>query len=522
MNLNCEEGDNIFPDNYEQPSSLWKLIEECVPSSETNEIREILGTTAVDFSLDLHAEVAALSEIWRLMRATRLTVFRSQVSHAVLPEAPAIKGLLRQEIQFLLLNIQKKAHKEGRDENDVLSSYNPDIVRFAMEQSKAVSILRPASTESLIDKWMGLGCSQTSNNSESESLSALSNCKDNIEAIKDKINVRNIDEVVAHLQFILQEESNTLEKHVQFLQECIEEEHKYSLNLTTQNAVPSIAELKDERKILERDLQMTPSIRSMVQVHKPPGCRSSKRSSRNASRRNHTAASPLEGIHYSALTVDLSETNLEQKMKKHSISPVDGSNANGTRDSSIKLGYSEALALSPHRTSLRAVDLLGPTYHEKGASARCPAPESPCTPGPPSKVKSKSKVQLHLTDDMSRTFSIQKIESTHDRTCIAGSLSLQEEEVQKSLAYSGSTNNFPVGQQSVSSSIWTDAHCITESKRTLSSNLRSPVEVLSSVSKQDGHILIPSPPSAEKPIGAQPRSTHRVRRARVDSVAGSA
>ncbi|XP_041064860.1 coiled-coil domain-containing protein 24 isoform X5 [Carcharodon carcharias] len=384
-----------------------------------------------------------------------------------------------------------KESSQGRDENDVLSSYNPDIVRFAMEQSKAVSILRPASTESLIDKWMGLGCSQTSNNSESE-------------------------------RFILQEESNTLEKHVQFLQECIEEEHKYSLNLTTQNAVPSIAELKDERKILERDLQMTPSIRSMVQVHKPPGCRSSKRSSRNASRRNHTAASPLEGIHYSALTVDLSETNLEQKMKKHSISPVDGSNANGTRDSSIKLGYSEALALSPHRTSLRAVDLLGPTYHEKGASARCPAPESPCTPGPPSKVKSKSKVQLHLTDDMSRTFSIQKIESTHDRTCIAGSLSLQEEEVQKSLAYSGSTNNFPVGQQSVSSSIWTDAHCITESKRTLSSNLRSPVEVLSSVSKQDGHILIPSPPSAEKPIGAQPRSTHRVRRARVDSVAGSA
>ncbi|XP_078417097.1 coiled-coil domain-containing protein 24 isoform X2 [Cetorhinus maximus] len=492
MNLNCEEGDNIFPDNYEQPSSLWKLIEECVSSSERNEIREILGATAVDFSLDLHAEVATLSEIWRLMRATRLTVFRSQVSHAVLPEAPAIKDLLRQEIQLLLLNIQKKAHKEGRDENDVLSSYNPDIVRFAMVQSKAGSTLnRPASTESLIDKWMGLGRSQTSNNSESE-------------------------------RFILQEESNTLEKHIQFLQECIEEEHKYNLNLTTQNAVPSIAELKDERKILERDLQMTPSILSMVQVHKPPGCRSSKRSCRNASRWNHTAASPLEGIHYSALTADLSETNLEQKMKKHSISPVDGSNANGTRDSSKKLGYTEALALSPHRTSLRAVDLLGPTYYEKGASASCPAPESTCTPGPPSKVKSKSKVQLHLIDDMSRTFSIQEIESTHDRTCIAGSLSLQEEEVQKSLAYSGSTNNFPAGQQSVSSSIWTDAHCITESKRTFSSNLRSPVEVLSSMSKQDGHILIPSPPSAEKPIGAQPRSTHRVRRARVDSVAGSA
>ncbi|XP_067892497.1 coiled-coil domain-containing protein 24 isoform X2 [Heterodontus francisci] len=281
MNLNCEEGDNGFADNYVQPSSLWKLIEECVPPSERNEIREILGATIVDFSLDLHAEAATLLEIWRLMRATRLTASQSQASHAVLPEPPAIKDLLRHEIQFLLLNIQKRACEEGRDESDALTSYNPDVVSFAMGQSKAGSALnRPASTESLKDKWMVLESSQTSHSSENKSLSVLSNYKNDIEAIKNKINVKNIDEVVAHLQIILQEESSTLEKHIQFLQACIEEEHKYSLILTTQSAVPSIAELKDERKILERDLQLTPSVQSLVQVHKPPGCRSSQRSCR--------------------------------------------------------------------------------------------------------------------------------------------------------------------------------------------------------------------------------------------------
>ncbi|XP_067846211.1 coiled-coil domain-containing protein 24 isoform X3 [Heptranchias perlo] len=467
-------------------------------------------------------EVATLLEIWRLMRATSLTLSQSQASHAVLPEAPAIKDLLRQEIQLLLLNIQKKAHKEGRDENDALSSYNPDVVSFALGQNKTGSTLnRPASAESLKDKWMVLRSSQTGRSSENESLSVLSNFKDNVEAIKDKVNVTNIDEVVAHLQSILQEESNTLEKHIQFLQECLEEEHKYSLNLMTQSAVPSIAELKEERKILERDLQLPPSIQSLSQIHKPPGYRSSQISCRKTMGWSNTAADPSEGLHSSTLTSELSEADLEQRMKQHNISSVGGSSANGTRDCSIKLGHSGILAESPHRTSFGAVDLSVPTHCGKGASARCLAPKSACSSIPCSKVKSQSKVQPHLMDDVSRTFRISETEPTHDRTCMEESSSLQED-VQKSLVYSESTNSIPIEQQSISSSIHTEAHCTTENKRTLSSRLRSPVEVLSSTSKQGGHSLIPAPPSAEKPIGAQPRSSHRVRRARVNGLAGSA
>uniref|UniRef100_UPI00398F580B coiled-coil domain-containing protein 24 isoform X1 n=2 Tax=Pristiophorus japonicus TaxID=55135 RepID=UPI00398F580B len=522
MNLRGEEGVNGFSDNYAQPSSLWKLVEECVPTCERNEIREILGETAVDLSLDLHAEVATLLEIWRLMRTTRLTLPQSQASHAVLPEAPTIKNLLRQEIQLLLLNIQKRAHKEGRDKNGALSSYNPDVVSFALGQIKAGSTPnRPANAESLKEKWMVQRSSQTGSSNENESLFAPSNFKDNVKAIQDKVNVTNIDEVVAHLQSNLQEECNTLEKHIQFLQECLEEEHKCSLNLMTQSAVPSIAELKEERKILERDLQLTTSIKSLVQIHKPPGCRSSQRSSRKPVRCGNAATVPSEGIHYSTLTSDLSEAHLEQRMKKHSISSVGGSSANGTRDCSIKLRHSGIHAVSPHRTSSRAVDFSVPTYHGKGTAARCLTPQSACTTVPRSKVKSQNKVQPHLRDDTSRTFSMNEVKPIHDRTCIEESASLQEE-VQESLVYPESTNSIPTGQQSISSSIQTEAHCTTESKRTLSSSLKSPVEVLPSMPKQDGHILIPAPPSTEKPIGAQPRSTRRVRRARVDSLAGSA
>ncbi|XP_043555005.1 coiled-coil domain-containing protein 24 isoform X1 [Chiloscyllium plagiosum] len=517
MNVNCAEGDNKFHGNVENPSSLWNIIEERVPPSERNEIRKILGASLVDLSLDLHAEVSTLMEIWQGMRATRLTVSQLQASRAALPESPAIKDLLRQEIQFLLLDVQKRAQKEGRDKNDALAPYNPDVVSFAMGQNKVQNTMNnPANTVNLIDQQVGLRTFETSNRNENGSLSGLSNSnyKDNINAIKGKINVRNIDEVVAHLQSILQEECNTLEKHIQFLQECIEEEHNCSLNSMMQSTIPSIAELKDERKILERDLQQAPSIQSLLQVHKPPGCRSSKRSCRNISRWSNTAANTSEETQYSILAADLSEADLEQKIKKHSISTKGESSSNGT-------GNLKTLAASSHRTSFRAVDLSLPSYHDERASASCPTSENTCAPHPLSNMKGQNKVQLHLMGDVSGPFDKREIESTHDRTCIEGSLLLQAG-VQKSLAYSESPNNFAVWQQSVSSSIRTDSHYTTESKRTSSSNLRNSVEVLSSIPKQDGRVLIPSPPSGEKPTGAQPRNMHRVRRARVDSLAGSA
>ena len=47
----------ISYDAYEAPQSLWKLVEENVSPGEREEIREILGVTLVEESLDLQNEV---------------------------------------------------------------------------------------------------------------------------------------------------------------------------------------------------------------------------------------------------------------------------------------------------------------------------------------------------------------------------------------------------------------------------------------------------------------------------------
>ncbi|XP_072129745.1 coiled-coil domain-containing protein 24 isoform X1 [Mobula birostris] len=510
------EDENRFTNNYKQPSSLWKLIEECVPPSERDEIRVILGESAVDLNQDLHAEVAMLWEIWQSMRTSRLTSCHSQASHAVLPESPAIKDLLRKEIQLLLLNIQNKAHKEGRDESDALSCYNPDVVSFALGQNKAANMPnRSGNLKNAKDKWIVLQSSQTVNNSESESFSSLSHLKNDVEAVKEKVNITNIDEIVVHLQSILQEESKMLEKYIQFLQECLEEEHNYSLEPKIQIAVPSIAELREERKILEQDLQLAPpSIQSLVQVHKPSGYRSSSRSCGRAVRLNNPALNPSEGGHCSTVTSGQSEPDLEQRMQRHNISPLSESSASGTRDSSTKLEYSGILNISPQTTSSAAVDLSIPTLHGKGASAMYLAPKGVCSPVVYSKVKTHSKIEQKM-DEMPRTLNPKKIETVSERNNIEESLLLQEEE-EKSSVYSQSTDNFPTGQQSIAFSSQTRVCCTTENNRTLLSSLRSPTEV----PKQNGYILNPTPPTTEKPISTQGKSTHRLRRTHRDSLIG--
>nr|XP_015210901.1 PREDICTED: coiled-coil domain-containing protein 24 isoform X1 [Lepisosteus oculatus] len=98
-------------------------------------------------------------------------------------------------------------------------------------------------------------------------LSSTPSYLDDIEAIKDKLNIIHIDEVVAHLQSVLKEECEALESHVQFLQECVEQDRSEA---TVRE--PSVAELKEERKVIERDLQLAVPTHCSLKSDKVPIC----------------------------------------------------------------------------------------------------------------------------------------------------------------------------------------------------------------------------------------------------------
>ncbi|XP_073420986.1 coiled-coil domain-containing protein 24 isoform X2 [Dendrobates tinctorius] len=254
------------------PPSLWRLVEAQVPPSERAEVKRILGEAAVDLSLDLHAEVAVLLELWRDVQSTcRSSVQRDASSHgSVLADPPAIKDLVTHEIRMLLLSVRLRARRQGLDELQALCRYNPRVVAFVMgsewPQSTAGSVGNdpswPPSASRAVNERPG------STLSTSSALSTGSTIEEELEELRDKLQISHIDEVILHLRSLLEEDCHNLEKDIIILQQRLEDERLSIYETRDLAAEPSLTELREERRTLERDLQVEPIPATSV-----PSCR---------------------------------------------------------------------------------------------------------------------------------------------------------------------------------------------------------------------------------------------------------
>uniref|UniRef100_A0A8C5R369 Coiled-coil domain-containing protein 24 n=1 Tax=Leptobrachium leishanense TaxID=445787 RepID=A0A8C5R369_9ANUR len=282
--------DSGYGELTEPPLSLWKLVEEQVPVSERAEIKRILGDAAVDLSLELHAEtggalahcicyssaapVEVLLDLWRDLRATYTWLRPSSPGSlsSLLADPPAIKDMVTQEIRMLLLSVRQEARRGGLDESQVLSKYNPKIVSYVMAERRPESsassqcTVQPrshgtSSSCSMRSTYHGLSRPQTAGTGREgrplSSLSTGSSIEDDLEELKDKLQISHIDDVIAHLKSLLEEECRTLERDVAGLQQRLELEHLYSTGRPAPLPEPSLSELKEERRVIKRDLQQS-------------------------------------------------------------------------------------------------------------------------------------------------------------------------------------------------------------------------------------------------------------------------
>ncbi|XP_076152237.1 coiled-coil domain-containing protein 24 [Alosa pseudoharengus] len=201
--------------------SLWNLIMEHVPPSELAEVRSIIGEALIDFYSDLCTEVETWEQIWRESLSTRQGS-RPKTMRSPLADPPAIKALLKAEIQLLLLSVRERASRGGRDADTALSSYSPSVVSYALGNGSK----SPRSSVENRDTPSRPQSKQSQNGSRSSSrLSSSSSLEDEIESVKTKLNVAHVDEVVSHLQSVLMEDCEALKMEVQSLQECVEQAH---------------------------------------------------------------------------------------------------------------------------------------------------------------------------------------------------------------------------------------------------------------------------------------------------------
>ncbi|XP_072046071.1 coiled-coil domain-containing protein 24-like [Amphiura filiformis] len=244
-------------DAYEPPQSLWKLVEENVSPGEREEIRDILGMSLVEESLDLQSEVSTLLDIWRDYRddmEAELAVV------PVLPEPPLVRESLCSHIRLLLESLREKAKEEGRDSGISLSKHNSDVIDYAIEDSGSrgcspgVNNKRPGTAMSGRDgretPMRMTPCS------DSDMLSATSSASDQVESVKDQLNILKIDEVVQELRTTLQDEVDQLKRDISFLHGCLEDESDFrSESRLSTRSEPSLQDLRTEKSILEKELE---------------------------------------------------------------------------------------------------------------------------------------------------------------------------------------------------------------------------------------------------------------------------
>ncbi|XP_017737358.1 PREDICTED: coiled-coil domain-containing protein 24 isoform X6 [Rhinopithecus bieti] len=220
--------------------SLWELVEEHIPLRERPEVKRILGEAAVDLSLELRAElslqVAMLRALLQEARSSQAPSARpiSDPSSLLAPP-PLLKDLLRQELRQLLQGLRHKAICEGRDQAQAWVQYSPRVLHFALEEPRCDL------PEQEIFQMRGGGPSGHRD----------------LSIIKDQLNVSNIDQVARRLRGLLEEECHTLEREIPILQRCLEEEYMRPCRPLEAALEPTLAELKEQKKAMEQELQVS-------------------------------------------------------------------------------------------------------------------------------------------------------------------------------------------------------------------------------------------------------------------------
>ncbi|XP_058478552.1 coiled-coil domain-containing protein 24 isoform X1 [Solea solea] len=225
--------------------SLWKLIAEYVPESELSKIYTALGHVVVDMYTEVHSEAVMWHKMWQESQRGGQNSSRTGTPLSSLTDPPAIKELVRAEVKMLLQTLRERASRGGRDGEELLLRYKPETVSYALghlDSSNSDCISR----------------GDTDNGSRPSSSCSVRSCaEDEIEAVRDKLNITDIDQVVDHLKSILVEECEMLNSLVRFFKRNIKQRCRSQSECEISE--PSLAELRDLRGVIQDELELYPS-----------------------------------------------------------------------------------------------------------------------------------------------------------------------------------------------------------------------------------------------------------------------
>ncbi|XP_044074808.1 coiled-coil domain-containing protein 24 isoform X2 [Siniperca chuatsi] len=229
--------------------SLWSLIAEHVPGSELPKIRTALGHSLVDMYTEVHSEAEMWHKIWQESQqgnhSSRAGTPLPRQQGSPLADPPAVKELVRAEVKILLQTLRERASRGGRDGEELLFQYKSETVDYALGHLD--SCYRNCTNHGDTDNGSRPG----------SHCSVQSNAEDEIEAMRNKLNIAGIDQVVDHLKSVLMEECEVLNRLVKHLKGNIKQ--KCWSQCEFDKSEPTLAELRELRGAIQMDLELYPS-----------------------------------------------------------------------------------------------------------------------------------------------------------------------------------------------------------------------------------------------------------------------
>lgn len=255
------------PGAYIPPLSLWQLVEQHVSPNEQQEIKNMLGDSLVDQTLELRDEINLLLEIWQDYREE--TDSKTQDTPR-LAEPPHVRERLIQEICFLAESVKEKALMKGMDLPAVLSRHNSEVLEYAQETQRSGSSLgsaRPLTARSSDGRQTPLSPKSEANSRQSLSTTISGD----VSSANDKLNFLEFNDVCKRLRSTLEKEMEQLERDITFLHGCLDDEASVRScgGTPALSREPTITDLREERSLLEKELLSTQTVPSTPPVHKP-------------------------------------------------------------------------------------------------------------------------------------------------------------------------------------------------------------------------------------------------------------
>ncbi|XP_065810508.1 coiled-coil domain-containing protein 24 [Labrus bergylta] len=227
--------------------SLWSLITDHVPGSELLKVCTALGHSLVDMYKDVHIEAEMWYKMWQESHqgniGSRAGTPLQHPRGSFLPDPPAVKELLRAEVKMLLQTLSERAGKEGIDDEELLFRYKPETVDYALGHLNSCQTLCIDSADSDCGSRPSSHCS------------VRSSAADEVQSMRDKLNVTDIDQVVDRLRSVLMEECGELKRLVKYLKGNIKQKCRSQL----EKPEPTLAELRELRGAVQMDLELFPT-----------------------------------------------------------------------------------------------------------------------------------------------------------------------------------------------------------------------------------------------------------------------